>query len=129
MTFTGELSPSPVPTASLKSSGEGATPPPHLPPVEQQQVLNAAAETPASQVEDGNTQQSSGNGEESPPLEDRGEVQLSNTQLGSTKGTVQQSNGDAAPPSVNDLQEQAPHLGDSGQNQNSHENHQVGETG
>ena len=93
LTFTGDLSPSPVPTASL---------------------------------EDRNAQQSSGEGEESPPLEDRGE---SNTQQESTKGTVQQPNGDAAPPSVNNLQEQAPHLGDSGQNQNSLENHQVNETG
>ena len=80
-------------------------------------------------MEDGNTQQSSGEGKESPPLENRGEVQLGNTQQESTKGIVQQPNGDAAPPSVNDLQEQAPHLGDSGQNQNSHQNHQVGETG
>ena len=109
--------------ASLNYSGEGAShTPSHPPPVEQQPVLNAAAETPASQVEDGG-------GEQSLPLESRGGVQFSNTQQESTKGTVQQSNGDAAPPSVNDLQEQAPHCGDSGQNQNSHENHQVGETG
>ena len=111
-----------MPTASLNYTGEGATPPPHPPPVEQQPVLNAAAEAPASQVEDGG-------GEQSLPLESRGGVQFSNIQQESTKGTVQQSNGDAAPPSVNDLQEQAPHCGDSGQNQNSHENHQVGETG
>ena len=128
MTFTGDISPSPVPTASLNYSGEGATPPPHPPPVEQQPVLNAADETPASQVEDGTSQQSSGEGEQSLPLESRGEVQFSNTQQESTKGTVQQPNGDAAPPSVH-LQEQAPHQGDSGQNQNSHENHQVDETG
>ena len=126
LTFTGDLSPSPVPTASLKSRGEEATPPPHPPPAEQQQVLNVAAETPASQVEGGNTQQSSGEGDESPPLEDRGE---SNTQQKNTKGTVQHPNGDAAPPSVNDFQEQAPQSGDSGQNQNSLENHQGGETG
>ena len=118
-----------MPTASLKSHGEEATLPPHPPPAEQQQVLNAAAETPACQVEDENAQQSSGDGEESPPLENRGKVQFSNTQQESTKETVQQPNGDVAPPSVNDLQEQAPHLGDSGQNQNSLENHQVGETG
>ena len=116
-----------MPTASLNYSGEGATHPSHPPPVEQQPVLNAAAETPASQVEE--DQQSSGEGEQSLPLESRGEVQFSNTQQESTKGTVQQPNGDAAPPSVNDLQEQAPHWGDSGQNQNSHENHQVDESG
>ena len=118
-----------MPTASLNYSGEGATPPPHPPPVEQQPVLNAADETPASQVEDGTAQQSSGEGEQSLPLKSRGEVQFSNTQQESTKGTVQRPNGDAAPLSVNDLQEQAPHQGDSGQNQNSHENHQVDETG
>ena len=100
-----------MPTASVNSSAEGATPPPHLPPVEQQSVLNAAAETPESQLEeDGTSQQSSGKGEQSLPLESRGEVQFSNTQQESTKGTVQQSNGDAAPHSVNDLQEPGPSL-------------------
>ena len=96
-----------MPTASLNYSGEGATPPPHPPPVKQQPVLNAAAETPASQVEYGTAQQSSGEGEQSLPLESRGEVQFSNTQQESTKGTVQQPNGDAAPLSVH-LQEPAP---------------------
>ena len=119
-----------MPTASVNSSAEGATHPPHLPPVEQQSVLNAAAETPESQLEeDGTSQQSSGKGEQSLPLESRGEVQFSNTQQESTKGTVQQPNGDAAPLSVNGLQEQAPHRGDSGQNQDLHANHQVDETG
>ena len=118
-----------MPTASVNSSAEGATHPPHLPPVEQQSVLNAAAETPESQLEDGTSQQSSGKGEQSLPLESRGEVQFSNTQQESTKGIVQQPNGDAAPLSVNDLQEQAPHRGDSGQNQDLHANHQVDETG